>query len=276
LPIPANEPPVDPQTPADAAALAPATSPHRRQLAVQGAAAFIVLALAWPYFALRDEALPWPETALAIGAVALLIACLTGQAWWWRVMHAIFAPLACALAALALDPAWFLLAFVLLWLVYRGALSGQVPLYLSNDETARALAELGAEFAPLRFVDLGAGIGSVLRPLARARPDAQFDGVENAPATWLIGYLRTLALGNCKWMWGDFWQAKLAHYNIVYAFLSPAAMPALWTKVEREMRPGSLFISNSFAVPGVDATSIVDVGDARQTRLYCYRRRERD
>jgi hypothetical protein len=278
LPIPVNEPPedteppADPETPADAGTLAPTARPHRRQLALQGAAVCIVLALAGPYFVLRDEALPWPETALAIGAVALLIACLTDQPWWWRVMHALFAPLACALAALALDPAWFLLAFILLWLVYRGALSGQVPLYLSNDETVQALAGLGAEFAPLRFVDLGAGLGSVLRPLAKARPDAQFDGIENAPATWLIGYLRTLALANCKWMWGDFWQAKLAQYDVVYAFLSPAAMPALWTKVEREMRAGSLFISNSFAVPGVDVSSIVAVDDGRQTRLYCYRR----
>jgi hypothetical protein len=38
------------------------------------------------------------------------------------------------------------------------------------------------------------------------------------------------------------------------------------------MRPGSLFISNSFAVPGVEASAVVEVGDARETQLYCYRR----
>ena len=49
-------------------------------------------------------------------------------------------------------------------------------------------------------------------------------------------------------------------------------MPALWEKVVREMRPGALFVSNSFAVPGVEASEVIEVADARGTRLYCYRR----
>ena len=96
--------------------------------------------------------------------------------------------------------------------------------------------------------------------------------VENAPASWLIGYLRTLPRSNCQWHWGDLWQEKLAQYDVVYAFLSPAAMPGLWAKIEDEMRAGSLFISNSFAVPGAVVSQIIEVGDARQTQLYCYRR----
>jgi hypothetical protein len=231
-----------------------------------------VLSLAWPYFAIRNQALPWPETALAIGGVALLLAGLTHQRWWWRLIHALFAPLAWGIALLSIEPGWFLLAFILLLLVYRGAITGQIPLYLSNTVTAAALAEVTAQRPGMRFVDLGAGIGSVLRPLARARPDAQLCGIENAPAPWLIGYLRTIGLANCDWRWGDIWRANLAEYDVVYAFLSPAPMPELWNKVVREMRPGSVFISNSFAVPGVDASSVIALDDARQTRLYCYRR----
>lgn len=277
MPVPPSEPPVEQPVPvADGPPALPETPQHLRpqlrQLALQCAALIVVLSLAWPYFGLRNEPLPWPETALAIGAVALLIASFTHQAWWWRVIHALFAPLACAVAALSLDPGWFLLAFILLWVVYRGALGGQIPLYLTNRHTADALAELTADYAAMRFVDLGAGVGSVLCPLSRARPEARFSGVENAPASWLIGYLRTLPLANCQWHWGDLWQEKLASYDVVYAFLSPAAMPDLWAKVEREMPAGALFISNSFAVPGAAASHIVEVGDARQTRLYCYRR----
>lgn len=244
--------------------------PHLRQLALQFAAAFAVLSLAWPYYGLRDELLPWPTTALLIGSSALLIATLTRQPWWWRVIHALFAPLAWGVAQLAIDPGWFLLTFILLLLVYRGALSGQVPLYLSNAETAAALAELTADRTNMRFLDLGAGIGSIVRPLAQARPDAHVSGIENAPATWLLGYLRTADLANCAWHWGDIWQAELANYNVVYAFLSPAPMPALWEKIQSEMRPGSLFISNSFAVPDISVSIIIDVDDARQSRLYCY------
>ncbi len=271
--MPSPSPEIDASPPPDApTALTAQRRPHVRQLALQFSALLFVLSLAWPYYGLRNEELPWPETAFAIGAVALLIATLTRQPWWWRVIHLLFAPLAWGVAELAIDPGWFLLLAILLLLVYRGALSGQVPLYFSNTDTANALDEIMANRSPLRFLDLGAGVGSVLRPLAMARPDASFTGVENAPATWLVGRVRTAGLSNCEWRWGDIWQSRLADYDVVYAFLSPAPMCDLWQKVQREMRPGSLFISNSFAVPDVEASAIIDVDDDRQTRLYCYQR----
>ena len=249
----------------------PPIRPPIRQLALQFSAVLIVLSLAWPYYGLRNEVMPWPESAFAIGASAWFIATLTRQPWWWQVIHAIFAPLAWMVAQTSVDPGWFLLAFALLLLVYRGALNGQVPLYLSNTQTAAALFELTAERTDLRFLDLGAGLGSVLYPLAKARPDAHFTGIENAPASWLVGRLRMAGLANCTWRWGDLWQTDLAGYDVVYAFLSPVPMPELWRKAQAEMRPGSLFVSNSFEVPEVEASSVFEVDDERQTRLYCYR-----
>lgn len=263
-PEPGQTSPGDPSGP-------PGTSPHLRQLALQSAAALAVISLAWPYYGMRGEVLPWPQTAFAIGGIAAALAVLTRQAWWWWLIHLGFAPLAWSVARLAIDPGWFLLLFIALLLVYRGALSGQVPLYLSNTPTAAALVELTEDIPALRLVDLGAGIGSVVRPLARARPDGRFTGVENAPASWLIGRLRTARLANCRWLWGNLWQTDLATFDVAYAFLSPAPMATLWGKAKREMRPGSLLISNSFPIPGVEATSIVAVADGRQTQLYCYR-----
>lgn len=249
----------------------PSIRPQIRQLALQLAAVFVVLSLAWPYCAIRGEELPWPQTAVAIAGIAVLIASLTRQPWWWRIIHASLAPLAWCISSLAIDPGWFLLAFLLLLLVYRGAVTGQIPLYLSNRASTSALIELTAGCRDLRFLDLGAGIGSVLIPLARARPDAHFTGVENAPATWLIGRLRAAHLSNCEWIWGDLWRCELRSHNVVYAFLSPAPMAALWQKATREMQPGSLFISNHFAVPDVEASSVLEVADGRRTLLYCYR-----
>jgi len=235
------------------------------------AAVFVVLSLAWPYYGIRNEELPWPQIAFAIAGVAILLASLTRQPWWWRLIHAVFAPLAWCVSTLEIDPGWFLLAFCLLLLVYRGALTGQIPLYLSSRASTAALLDLTAGCHDLHFLDLGAGIGSVLIPLARARPDAHFTGVENAPATWLAGRLRTARLNNCDWHWGDIWRYELHSYNVVYAFLSPAPMSALWQKVRREMHPGSLFVSNNFSVPDVQPSSVIEVGDERRTLLYCYR-----
>ena len=48
-------------------------------------------------------------------------------------------------------------------------------------------------------------------------------------------------------------------------------MARLYAKAREEMKPGSLFISNSFAVPDVDPDEIVEVDDSRRTRLLVFR-----
>jgi hypothetical protein len=244
-------------------------SPYLRQLALQGAAVFIVLSVAWPYCLLRQQALPWFESSLLIGALAFLLANRTRQDWWWQLIHSLFAPAIVLFSGLDIAPEWYLAAFVLMFLVYRGALTSQVPLYLSNKETTRILSELLMPAA--KVVDLGAGMGSVVSPLAKMRADTQISGIENSYLPWAIGFLRTANLRNCHWALGNFWDVSLAEYNVVYAFLSPAPMSRLWLKVKREMHPGALLISNSFRVPDVDATEEIDVDDSRKTRLYCYR-----
>lgn len=216
--------------------------------------------------------MPWLETSLAIGAAALLFATLSRQPWWWRVIHAGFMPLVWFTHTLAVDPGWFLLAAILLLLVYRGALTGQVPLYLSNKQTVQALADLLAERGDSRFLDLGAGVGSTTVPLADALPESRFTGVENAPLTWLLGRLLSIGRANIDWRWDDLWQARLGDYDVVYAFLSPAPMPRLWEKVLAEMKPGSLFISNSFPVPGATPDRVIEVDCSPPRPLYCYQR----
>ena len=270
VPTPSFSPEDPTNTTPPHASAGPATA--LRQLSLQFAAVIAVLSLAWPYFGLRDEALPWPDTALAMGAIAFLLARITRQPIWWQLIHASFAPLAWAVSLLEIPPGWFLLTFLALLLVFRGAATGQIPLYLTNAATTRALAELLQERNNSgHFSDLGAGIGSTVVPLARALPNWQFSGVENAPASWWIGRLRTRKLTNTTWLLSDFWQTPLGNYDVAYAFLSPAPMPSLWTKIEHEMKPGSLFISNSFPVPDVDPDEIFELDDPRQTRLYCYR-----
>ena len=244
---------------------------YLRHAALQTTAVFAVLSIIWPYFIFQDRAMPWPEVSLGIGAVALLIASLTRQPWWWRLIHAAFVPLILLASTLTLHPAWFMLAFITTLLISRGALTGQIPLYFSNRRCAHAVGKLTENLAGTRFIDLGAGIGSMVVPLSEMYPQKNYAGVENAPIPWVIGALRTRRRKNCQWQWGSLWKANLADHDVVYAFLSPAPMAELWQKVQREMKPGSLFISNSFPVPGVEASETLEINDARQTRLFCYR-----
>ncbi len=245
-----------------------------RQLALQCGAVLAILALAWLLKALGFGSLSWGLLALAIGACAATLAWLTNQPPWWRFIHGGFMPLVWGANSLEIPPGWFLAGFILLFLVYRGAITGRVPLYLSNARTAARLAELVRERQAQSVVDIGAGIGSVVSPLAKALPGTQVAGVENAPLTWLIGRLMTLLRRRQKppidWRYGSLWDLDLGAYDVVYAFLSPEPMPALWHKASDEMASGTLLISNSFPVPGLSPTSVVEVDDRRQTILYCY------
>ena len=60
----------------------------------------------------------------------------------------------------------------------------------------------------------------------------------------------------------------MAEFGVVYCFLSPQPMAELWRKARAELRPGALFISNSFAVPGVSPDFTVEVGGRQRLLVW--------
>ena len=94
-------------------------------------------------------------------------------------------------------------------------------------------------------------------------------GVETAPVPYLLARFFSGLRGG-QVLAQDIWKTPLQDCNFVYAFLSTEPMPRLWQKVQLEMKPGAVFVSNSFAVPDVDPSEIWELSDARQTRLFIY------
>ena len=186
--------------------------------------------------------------ALFQGVIAAAItAWLLPAARWWIVLQALF-PLAVVVGlAVRWSPLVWLGAFVLLWLLNRNTVGERVPLYLSGQAVPQAL-RLVLPGDPFHFVDLGCGFGGVLTRLAEHYPQSHFEGIESAPLPWLIARLRLARRRNCRIRWGNFWRLSLADYQVVYCFLSPEPMAALWTKAHAELRPGALLISNTFAI----------------------------
>ncbi len=210
----------------------------------------------------------WPLVA-AQALCASAAAAGLRSARWWLPIHLAFTPVIVAAQGVGIAPGWYLAAFVTLLLVYWTSFRTQVPLYLSNRRTAEAVGRLLAP-TPTRLLDIGAGTGSLLRPLAKLRPDCRFTGIEQAPAPWLLGRALASAHANIDWRRGNLFTPSWSDYDVVYAFLSPVPMAAVWDKARAEMRPGSRLLSNSFPVPGRKPDFVVDVEDARQTRLYGY------
>ncbi|HNQ74995.1 MAG TPA: class I SAM-dependent methyltransferase [Pseudothauera hydrothermalis] len=227
--------------------------------------------LAW--LLARSGLLPaglWPLVA-AQAAGATLCAATLHSARWWLPIHLAFMPLAVLAHGLSLDPAWYLGLFLALLAIYWTSFRTQVPLYLSNRTTAETVARLLPAQRPVSLLDIGSGTGALLRPLARLRPESRFAGIEAAPAPYWLARLLARAAPNLSFTRGDFFTASWSNYDVVYAFLSPVPMAKVWQKARKEMRPGSLLISNSFPVPGIEPAFVIEVADRRRTRLYAYR-----
>ena len=175
------------------------------------------------------------------------------------------------LLSLQLNPNWFLAVFVLLLTVYWSTFRSRVPLYLSSRLAWQEVAKLMPDHANASLLDLGSGLGGMLGYLAKLRPDAQFAGIETAPLPCLLSRLRLIGNNNCHVLWDSFWGHDLGAYDVVYAYLSPVPMERLWHKAKSEMRPGTLLVSNTFIVPGVEPSASVQLADFHGSTLYIWR-----
>lgn len=238
--------------------------PWTKVLACQALVFAVVLALA-P--AVTPGALP---VLLGQGAAAAALSLLLRMPRIWLPVQFLL-PVAVVYGDIV--PAWaYLAAFVVCALIYWNSASEQVPLYLTNRRTFQALGDLVAASNARRFVDLGSGMGGVVTAVARRHRDVEVRGFETAPLVVAASKLRVAlsGLSNARIVYRSLWEAELAGEDIVYCFLSPVPMTRLFEKARREMRPGTLFVSNSFAVEGRDADRIIDVEDRRRTRLHVY------
>ncbi|MCQ4257013.1 class I SAM-dependent methyltransferase [Stutzerimonas stutzeri] len=234
------------------------------------------LILCWLLILILARTAGWHLTLLAAawlqGTMAALIGGRCGLSRWWLPINLGFVPGLVLLQDHALPPWLLLVGFVVLLLLNWNALTERVPLYLTGTaaegQLIHRLAQLPDGF---RFVDLGSGLGGTLLRLAQTYPNAHFVGVETAPLTFALCWLRCLLQPNCRVRFRSIWRESLADYDVVYCFLSPAPMPALWQKARAEMRPHALLISNSFEVPGVAPQEVLPIEDWRHSRLLIWR-----
>jgi hypothetical protein len=207
------------------------------------------------------------DLRISLGVAALLQGCIAAAisrwrklASWWVLIELLFPIVVLATQALHLPPSLFLFIFIFLLGLYWSTFRTQVPFYPSGKTAWAAVAGLLPQERPIQCIDIGSGLGGFVLDLAKRRPDSYFVGIELAPLPWMISQARRWISGSrARFIRGDYEDLTLAQYDVVFAYLSPAAMAALWNKAQVEMRPASLLLSYEFPIVGIiPQISIID------------------
>lgn len=231
-------------------------------LLLQIAAFLIVLLLAAGVNVIFQSSFNLLVAAILQGSIAAALSYWCRQAFWWWIIQFLFPILLILVLALQLPPALFLAAFLIFLFLYWSTFRTQVPYYPSRLPVWQAVEKMLPEREEMRFIDIGCGFGGLVLHLARRKLSGRFSGIEIAPLPWAIARLRARITGAAaQFVRGDYRLLNLADYDVVFAYLSPVAMPDLWEKARAEMRPGSLLLSYEFPIAGVPADEIVSPTD---------------
>jgi hypothetical protein len=227
-------------------------TPAMQAMLIQLCSFPVVLGIAYAMPLLTELQLTVAVAALLQGAIAAFGSCLCGLALWWLAIQSVFPIALVAMLSLQLPPVVFLVSFIALVGLYWSVFRTQVPFYPSGPAVWQTVCGLLPKGRSIRFVDVGSGLGGLVLHLSQTRKESTFVGIEIAPLPWLVSLLRSrfLRSGACFSL-GDYDQVNFASYDVVFAYLSPAAMPALWQKANSEMRAGTLLLSYEFDIPGV-------------------------
>ena len=139
-----------------------------------------------------------------------------------------------------------LLVFFLVIAFVTGA-----PFVPSTNPVAQSMIGLARIKPDMNVYDLGSGNGKLL--FLAAKQGAIALGFEINPFLVLLSWMRTLISpyrNRITTRWQNFWTADLSRADVVFIYLLPWRMEQLKRKLQNELKPGSLVVSNSFIFPG--------------------------
>lgn len=203
--------------------------------------------------------------------LAATFAYCLNMAVWWRWIHFCFPITMLAMYRWQLPNEFYFAGFVITLSLFWTTFRSQVPFFPSRPAVWKQVAKLMPIDKPLRLIDIGSGLGDMPMYIAKVRPECHIEGIEIAPLPWLVSYFRSkIRYSSAVFKLGDYRALDFADYDIIFAYLSPAAMLALWGKANQEMKSGSLLISLEFEIPGANPSMRI-AGSEHSPMLYVWR-----
>ncbi|HOY69873.1 MAG TPA: class I SAM-dependent methyltransferase [Methylotenera sp.] len=250
--------------------------PASLALLLQMSAACSVFLLVW---LVREIAQLWGfNLTLSVFAWVLmhsvlstLYAYIAKQAHWWRWIHFGFAFAVWGMMQIQLPSEIYLACFIVTTGIFWTTFRSQVPFFPSRPAVWQEIEQLIPQHRPTRVIDIGSGLGDMAMYIANQRPLCQAEGIEIAPLPWVVSQVRGFfKQSRARFKLGDYYDLNFADYDIIFAYLSPVAMPLLWNKAMQEMKPGSLLVSLEFEIEQMQPTNIITPKD-QSPNLYVWR-----
>ncbi len=167
---------------------------------------------------------------------------------------------------------------LLLWasalIVMVSILVGVVRTGISPMPSSRRAVQQVLQFVvpphPGPLYELGAAWGSLVIPLARAFPDRRIIAYELSTIPWLFLLMRVRVCGlkNVEVVRRNFFRDDLGQAAVVICYLYPGSMVRLSTKLKAELIPGTVVVSNTFALPGWVPDQQAQLKDLYGTSIY--------
>jgi precorrin-6B methylase 2 len=114
-----------------------------------------------------------------------------------------------------------------------------------------------------RFYDLGSARGGFAVRIAKAFPKLHVRGIDDNGFRTAFAKFRSIFLNNVVFFKGSVFAADISSADIIYIYLPQELMPNLQDKLQKELKPGSIIISNRVSFPNWQPLKKID-------RLFIY------
>lgn len=191
---------------------------------------------------------------------------------WWCWINALFPILVGIFQSFNWSSSIFLAGFLILGLFYWSNFLTRVPYYPSTEAVWSEIADLLPEEQPANVLEIGSGFGGFCLFIKKQKPELTVVGVELSPIIWLYSHIRQLFLKiDCQFLRQDYRRMNFSKQDLIFAFLSPAAMPALYLQAKKQMKTGAILASYCFEIPCAQNESIEKIEISYGKTLYIWR-----
>lgn len=149
------------------------------------------------------------------------------------------------------------IAVFLIFFLYNTIKARGVPFVRSVNEIEALLLENIEIKKGQKFVDLGCGDGKILSAVSKEFQGIKAVGYETSRYPFRRAQQK---IKQGSWNYAvikqNFFKADLSDVDVVYCYLMPHLMGAVWKKLCQECKPGTLFYSNAFEIADIEAEKV--------------------